>query len=276
MREIFAGALGALVLPLAAVAADPPAERATASALLDPAAVSTWIVTLGGTVQYGPRYEGARSRGFSGVPSISWRRPGEPEKFSAPDDAFDLALVSAGRFEAGLAGAYRGPRSARAIPELKGLRSREWALEVGGFADCWLIDDMLRTRLEVKRGVRGHFGFTADLGADYVRRFGAWTFSLGPRLALGDARFMRTYYGVSATEAAGGAVPAYSPRRGARFAGVLASLAWKPTADWRLSSFVRYDRMLGEALSSPLVADLGRRNQFTVGLGAERSFQIAW
>lgn len=276
MRDVTTGALLAIALALPALAADLPAERAPAAALLDPAPVSTWIVTVGGTVQYGPRYEGARTRGFSGAPSLSWRRVGEPEKFSAPDDAFDLALVSFGRFEAGLAGAYRGPRSANAIPELKGLRSREWALEFGGFAEYWVVADMLRARLEVKRGVRGHFGFTADLGADYVRRLGAWTFSFGPRLALGDARFMQTYYGVSAAEAAGGRAPAYSPRGGARYAGALAALAYRPNADWRFSTFVRYDRMLGQALRSPLVSDLGRRNQFTFGLGVERSFQIAW
>lgn len=276
MRKLTAGVFAALVAAFPARAADIPAERGVASALIDPVSASSWIVTVGGTVQYGPRYEGARSRGVSGAPSFSWRRVGEPEKFSAPDDAFDLALLSFGRFEAGLAGSYRGARSAHAIPELKGLRSRDWALEVGGFAEYWVLADMLRARLEVKRGVRGHVGFTADLGADVVQRFGAWTFSAGPRLALGDARFMQTYYGVSAAEAAGGRVPVYSPRRGARYVGAIASLSYKTNSNWRVSSFIRYDRMLGPALRSPLVADLGHRNQFTVGLGLERSFQLEW
>lgn len=276
MRDMTIGALAAFAFCVPALAADPTVERAAADALMNPVPVSTWIVTAGGTVQYGPRYEGAHTRGLSGAPSLSWRRATEPEKFSAPDDSFDLSLFSAGRFEAGLAGAYRGARSAHAIPELKGLRSREWALEAGGYAEYWILEDVLRARFEVKRGVRGHFGFTADLGADYVRRLGPFALSLGPRLALGDRRFMQTYYGVSAAEAAGGRVSVYSPRAGARFAGALVSASYKPNGDWRLSSFVRYDRMIGQALASPLVSDLGRRNQITVGFGFERNFQFAW
>ena len=60
--------------------------------------------------------------------------------------------------------------------------------------------------------ITGHEGIVANLGLDWVERFGAFTFSIGPRLALGDSDFTSEYFGVTPVEAAlNGRVSPFSP-----------------------------------------------------------------
>ncbi len=242
--------------------------------LTDPTPAKGWIISLGGSVQFAPRFDGARSAGISGLPSLSWRKIGEPEAFSAPDDGLDYALYETDRFSAGVVGNVRAGRYSSSDRRLFGLRDVPWTVEAGAFAEFWPILDRLRTRIELRQGFHGHHGLVADLSADWVERFGKFTFAVGPRLSLGSASFMRRNFGISPQEAAlNGWLTAYRPSGGAKSAGLAASVeyAWNPT--WSTMLFARYDRMLGEALRSPIVRTIGSRDQFTVGVGVTYSFE---
>jgi outer membrane protein len=244
-------------------------------AVTDPTPAKGWIITLGGSFEMGPKYDGARSAGPSFIPSISWRRAGEEAGFSAPDDGLDYALYETDRFSIGVVGSYRAGRYASSNPKLFGLRDVPWAIEAGAFAEYWLIPDRLRTRIEIRQGFNGHHGVVADLSADWVERFGSFTFAAGPRLSLGTASFMRRQFGVLPYEATlNGLVTPYKPGGGAKSVGLASSLeyAWSPS--FSTTVFARYDRLVGDAAKSPLVDTIGQRNQFSVGVGASYSFHV--
>lgn len=244
-------------------------------ALTDPKTAQGWIVTLGATAQLGPKYDGARSVGLSAMPSLSWRRVGEPESFSAPDDSLSLALYETDRFSIGVAGSYRSGRYASSNPRLLGMHDIRWSIEAGGFAEYWLIPDRWRTRVEVRQGFMGHHGIVADFSSDWVEHLGRFTLAVGPRLELGSASFMRRNFGVRQEEAAiNGWVGTYRPGGGAKSAGLASSLeyAWSPTISTTV--FARYDRLVGDAGRSPLVTVLGQREQFSVGVSVDYSFEI--
>jgi hypothetical protein len=57
----------------------------------------TWIVTLGTSVEYGPKFPGSKHSGFSGTPSFDFRRFNEPDEPGAPEDNIDYSLVDIGR-----------------------------------------------------------------------------------------------------------------------------------------------------------------------------------
>lgn len=241
----------------------------------DPTPAKGWIITLGGSFEMGPKYDGANSAGPSFMPSISWRRAGEEAGFSAPDDGLDYALYETDRFSVGVVGSYRAGRYASSNGKLFGLRDVRWSLEAGAFAEYWVIPDRLRTRVEVRQGFNGHHGVVADFSADWVERFGSFTFGIGPRLSLASAPFMRRQFGVLPYEAAlNGVVTPYKPGGGVKSVGLASSLeyAWSPSFSTTL--FARYDRLVGEAAKSPLVDTIGQRNQFSVGIGASYSFHI--
>ena len=275
---VLAGVAVLLALSNGAVRAnddDDDDDDDTKRVLTDPTPAKGWIITLGGSFQVGPKYDGAKSFGPSFMPSLSWRRAGEPAGFSAPDDSFDYAIYDTDRFDAGVVGNYRSGRYSGSSFRLFGMRDVPWAIEAGVFAEYWVVPDRLRTRIEIRQGFNGHHGVVADLSADWVERLGSFTFAIGPRLSLGSASYMRRNFGVLPAEAAlNGTIPAYKPGASAKSIGLASSLeyAWSPS--FSTTVFARYDRLVGDAGNSPLVDRLGERNQFSVGIGASYSFHV--
>ena len=245
------------------------------AALTDPTPASGWIITLGGTLQFGPKYDGASSFGPSFVPSFSWRRVGEPAGFSAPDDSLDYALYETDRFSFGVAGDFKSGRYSGSNNRLFGLRDVPWTVEAGVFAEYWPILERLRTRVEIRQGFHGHHGVVADLSADWVERFGRFTLSGGPRLSLGSASYMRRNFGITPEESAvNGYLAPYRPTGGAKSIGLASAIDYRWSEQWSTTLFARYDRLMREAERSPLVSVVGQRDQFTVGIGASYSFQL--
>lgn len=244
-------------------------------ALTDPIPAKGWIVTLGGSLQLGPKYDGARAAGLSFMPSLSWRRVGEPAGFSAPDDSPDFALYETDRFSIGVAGSFRSGRYSGSNNRLFGLRDVPWTIEAGLFAEYWPILERLRTRVEVRQGFHGHHGVVADLSADWVERFGRFTLSGGPRLSLGTASYMRRNFGITAQESlANGYLATYRATGGLKSVGFGTALEYTWSEQWSTTLFARYDRLTREAANSPLVRTIGRRDQFAIGVGANYSFQL--
>lgn len=267
---IRAGAAAALLLAglgTGAEAADP---------LFTPHAVapSGWIVTVEANGLVGPRYPGSDEFGFFGYPWVSFRKAGEPKRFSTPDDGFSLSLYDTSSFRAGLAGRYRGGRYDGADRRLLGLEDVRWSVEPGVFVEFWPVE-FLRARAELRHGIGGHHGFVADLALDVVQRFGAVTFAVGPRMALGDADFTRTYFGVRPFEAAlNGSVAAYRPSGGVTSVGVASSLTYDWSEQWSTTLSASYSRLTGDAAASPIVKRFGSENQFGIGLGVSYSFAV--
>ncbi|MGX1786425.1 MipA/OmpV family protein [Bosea sp. NPDC055332] len=269
---VVAGVIALTVLASGAALANDDDDK---RAVTDPTPAKGWIITLGGSFEVGPKYDGSNSAGPSFMPSISWRRAGEPAGFSAPDDGLDFALYETDRFSVGVVGSYRAGRYSGSNARLFGLRDVPWSIEAGAFAEYWLVPERLRTRIEVRQGFNGHHGVVADLSADWVERLGSFTFAVGPRLSLGSASFMRRQFGVLPYEATlNGTVAAYRPGGGAKSVGLASSVeyAWSPSFSTTL--FARYDRLVGDAAKSPLVDTIGQRNQFSVGIGASYSFHV--
>ena len=266
-------AVGAFLIGAAAPCLARAAEAV--DPLLNTEPASAWIVTVGGTVQVSPSFDGSRKLGPGGLPSISWRRANEPADFNNPDDSFDFTLFETGGFRFGPVANYRDARLASSDRRLTGIHKIPWTLELGGFAEYWPLQDRLRMRVELRRGFHGHAGLVADLSADWVERIGKFTLSAGPRLSLGDGRFMNTVFGITAADALSNpSFKAYKPTGGIRAfgAGAAASYAWSDV--WTSTLFAHYERLVGRAAKSPIVSQIGQRDQFTVGIGLTYSFRV--
>lgn len=255
---------GAAALP--AYAADPVSYTAV------PSMSSGWIVTLKGNLRAGPSYPGADDWSFIGFPSLSLRRAGTVERFSTPDDGLSFSFLDDSAFRFGVVGRFQGGRYYEDNRELFGLKKIDWAVEPGLFVEFWPVE-FLRARAEVRRGFNGHEGFVADLGLDFVQRYGALTASIGPRLSLGDSEFTQTYFGVTPIEAAlNGQVTPYDPSGGITSVGAAASASYNWSEQWSTTAFVTYKRLVGDAADSPIVKQFGSENQVGVGLTVSYSF----
>ncbi|WP_326893320.1 MipA/OmpV family protein [Mesorhizobium sp.] len=264
LRWVLAAGVSAILLG-SAQAADSLGEKPIASN--DP-----WIISVGGMMTVSPKWDGSSRYSLGGMPSISFRRASEPETFSAPDDNFDITFFTGKRFAIGPVASLRPGRSSEG-GRLEGLDSYPWTVEAGVFAEFWPIEDQLRLRGELRHGLRSNDGFSADLGADYVQNYGQLTLSGGPRMVLADDHVMNLKYGISPEAALrNGTVAAFDPKGGIVSVGLSAAQSYVWSKEWTTTLYQRFDYMVGDAADSPIVKDLGSRNQFTFGVGATYSF----
>jgi MipA family protein len=113
----------------------------------------------------------------------------------------------------------------------------------------------------------GGFG---DIGMGWETNLSPTTkFNLGASLGVADSRYLQTYYGISAEQAARTAYPEYRPQSGLRDMGIYAGWRHDIGRDWILLAGANATRLLGPAAQSPLTS---ARNGWGTNVGAARQF----
>jgi outer membrane protein len=199
---------------------------------------------------------------------FSSARGDAPFAFEAPDESFGFPAVDLGGVQLGTAFNIEGGRRFDGVP----LDETGTAFEVGGFAQFAILPE-LRARVEVRRGLGGHKSWVGTAGLDVIARSGdRHVFSVGPRVTLSEARYQRAYFGVTPGEAAATGLAAFSPGGGVHAVGAMAGYLAQISDRWGIYSYAKYDRLIGDAADSPVVLQLGTRNQFSGGLGLSYTF----
>lgn len=237
---------------------------------------TTWVVTLGGTVEYGPSYEGSKHLSFSGLPSFDVHRLGETQDYSAPDDNIDYGLFDLGGIEIGPVVGLRGGRSAFEDSNLNGLHRVRWNFDAGAFAQYWPIENQLRVRAEVRQALWGGDGLLADLSLDWFQPVGdRWLLSAGPRLSLANSAYMRNNFGISASESAkNGHLSAFDASGGIKSVGFTVAATYTISPAWSVQLYDKYSRLVSDAADSPITSQIGSPNQNVIGFTLNRTFDI--
>src|SRR5262249_15554897 len=219
--------------------------------------------------------QASKRDGWCPSPISAVRRFGAPEPSRGPREGAGVGLIGDNTFQVGPVGVLKGPRLQKFDPPaLQGLGNIPWALELGVFAEYWVVP-WLRTRAEIRQGFGGHHGIVSDFFVHAVVPVGRqWTFSGGPRLTLANPPATSRYFSITAVQAVGSGLPIFDAKGGVRSwgAGTQARYFWTP--QFATHAFVEYERLTGDAASSPLVAQRGTPNQLTIGIGATQSFDI--
>jgi outer membrane protein len=231
------------------------------------------IVTIGAGAQAYPKFPGADDLGVYPLPIVGIRRAGRPVPLEAPDEGWGFGLLGDDSpIDFGPAVNLQRRRSEEDVGAAVGNVGR--TIEVGGFVQTFLGENF-RLRGEVRQGLGGHEGLVGDLGADFfVRGSGDTVFSIGPRLRWGDNDYMDAYYGVPVAIAAGTGLSAFDPGSGIHSVGGTAGMRLDVGGGVAVHSYVRYDRLMNDAADSPIVTQLGSRDQFGAGLGLSFSFRV--
>lgn len=232
------------------------------------------LITIGPGAQIGPRYPGADSYSLSPMPIFDLRRAGDPLGFEAPDEGAGIGLLS-GRspVQIGPSLAFQSKRRERDVGAAVG--NVPFTVEAGAFVETWL-GDALRLRAEGRRGIGGHDGWVGDLGADLVKESARSVFSIGPRVRWADDAWHDAYFGVTPAVATRTGLAAFDPGSGIyAVSGVASARRQFGEGDrWGVHAFVRYDRLVGDAADSPIVAAFGARDQYSAGLGLSYTFRM--
>lgn len=223
--------------------------------------------SLSGGARVAPDYLGAKSDrvaptgriGFTGlrIGGIRLLDPDGPREF-APGTFYRGALQ------------FTPEREGK--DELAGLDDIDASLELG--LGLQHTRERWQAYGELRYGFFGHKSVAGEIGINaIIRGANGAIVHAGPRIELGNSRFMRTYFGVSDSEAARSGFEAYTASRAIYAAGFELGVYQPVRGDWGITASVRYDRLRGDAADSPIV-EQGTRNQWTATLGLTRYFNL--
>lgn len=217
-----------------------------------------------------PDYPGADRVRLRPLFDLSRSRGDDPFPFEAADESFGFSIIRSNGLEFGPALNIEGSRTAADVGAP--LNKVSTTIEAGAFAQ-YLLSPAMRVRVEVRRGIGGHEGAIGVVGADYIARDkDKYLFSIGPRVTLSDRRYHRAYFGVTPAEAATSALPSYAPGGGVQAIGATTGFLTQFTSRWGLYSYAKYDRLVGDAGRSPVIRELGARDQLSGGIALTYTF----
>ncbi len=229
-------------------------------------------VRVGLGAQVRPDFIGADDSSLAPLFHVNIARGTRQFSFGAPDDSPSIALLSRSGFSFGPAGNIEGRRRQSDVGAPVGSVSRTF--EAGAFAQ-YMAGDSFRVRAEVLKGINGHEGLIGSIGADKIWRDGdRYVFSIGPRVLLSDARYQRAYFGVTPAASLASGLPAYRPGGGVHAVAVASGVTYALNNRWGLFGYARYERLVGDAAKSPIIRELGSRNQLSGGVGLNYTFTI--
>ena len=227
-------------------------------------------VGLGGQLK--PKFPGSDDRKLSPLVDFDLARGTNPFPFEAPDDPFGIRLISSGGFSAGPAANFQGKRKESDVGAPVG--KVKSTIELGGFAE-YHVSDSIRLRADVRKGVNGHEGVVGSFGVDKFWRDGdRYVFSVGPRVLFSDAKFQRAYFGIDSAHALASGLPAYRPDGGIYAVAAASGLSYQFNPRFGAFGYARYERLVGDAAKSPIVRELGSRNQISGGVGLSYTFNV--
>jgi outer membrane scaffolding protein for murein synthesis (MipA/OmpV family) len=220
--------------------------------------------------QLAPSWPGADRYSIGPYIDLSRERVGTEFTFEAADESFGAPLIASGKFAFGPAFGFVGKRTAADVGA--NLPKVGLTIEAGGFVQVSPTPNF-RLRAEARRGLGGHDGFVGEVSADYIARDGDdWLFSIGPRVTLGDGKYQRAYFGVSPAAAVTSGLPAHDIDGGIHAVGLTAGYLRQLSPRWGFAVYGRYDRLVGDAARSPIVRQLGSRDQPSVGVALSYTF----
>jgi MipA family protein len=227
-------------------------------------------IGLGGQLE--PEFIGSDDIELGPLWDLDLARGADPFPFEAPDDSFGIRLFSEGGFTAGPAANVEWKRKESDVGAPVG--KVKTTIEVGGFAE-YQASETIRLRADVRKGLGGHEGLVGSFGVDRIWRDGdRYVFSIGPRVLFSNDRFQRAYFGVNSAAALASGLPAYRPDGGVYAVAAVSGLSYQFSPSWGAFGFARYERLVGDAAKSPIVRDLGSRNQLSGGIGLSYTFTV--
>jgi MipA family protein len=170
---------------------------------------------------------------------------------------------------------YISKRSSKDNAELTGLKDVKAAAELG--FGLGYTQRSFEAFADVRYGVIGHHAWVGEIGANAVMHpTEQLTLRVGPRVFFGNNDYANTYFGVTAAEAAAPGsnfTAAYTAKGGALTAGIELGATYAINDTWGVDGAVRWDKYLGDAKSSPIVAQ-GKDNNLSLRIGMTRRFSF--
>jgi outer membrane protein len=230
------------------------------------------VAGLGAIVS--PAYDGSKKTRVSPYPYVDVHGFFNDRLYLSSVRGIGLNLLDLDHFRGGFALNYAGGRTSKDDSRLNGLPDIGGAAQVGGFLTYSIKPFALEMR--VRRRLGSTAGTQVELGASVAAApLPQFHLSLGAGLTWADASFQKTFFGVTAADAAratalGNPLTAYTPKSGLTTAGLTAAGVYQMGRHWGLIGRLELQDLIGsQAKHSPLTQ---RTFQPGVAFGAAYQF----
>jgi outer membrane protein len=89
-----------------------------------------------------------------------------------------------------------------------------------------------------------------------------------------NAKYQRAFFGVTPTAATATGLPVYRPDSGIHAVAATSGLTYQFGPQFGMFGYARYERLVGDAGKSPIVRQLGSRDQLSAGIGLSYTFKV--
>lgn len=191
------------------------------------------------------------------------------------DDGADFALFGFSRFSFGPSIRIVGNRNEDENPALQGLGDIGRTFELGGFA-ATNFADRVSVRLKARKGIAtGHRGWIVDASSTALLfRWGRVSTSVSAQASWIDGTYADAYFSVTPEQSAASGLDVFDAGSGIRDFGGSLNAFVNVGKHWSVNPYVSYRYILNEYADTPIIADLGERNQYVVGFHLMRQFQL--
>lgn len=191
------------------------------------------------------------------------------------NDGADLALFGFSRFSLGPSIRLVGDRDEDENEALVGLGDIDRTLELGGFI-ATTFADRIQVRLKVRQGVvGGHDGLIVDgTGTILLFRTRRLSTSVSGAVTWIDDSYADTFFSVTPEQSLASGLSQFDANAGFRDVGGSVNAYINLGERWSLNPYAQYRRIFNGIASTPIIAEFGDRNQFTVGFHIMREFQF--
>jgi outer membrane scaffolding protein for murein synthesis (MipA/OmpV family) len=259
-RLVLAGALLAAVAP-ASVHAQTPSPLAewqySSGILLEQMfapKMPTWRVRLGASGSFQPRYDGSDRYHALAGPTVDIRY--RDRFFLSTGEGLGMNVLTGPNWRVGFALSYDlGRRAADDLGHLSGMGNINAAPSlrlIGQYAISKSFPLVLTA--DLRRNFGGDNGWIGDLGAYMPMPGSSETFAwfAGPTMTIADSRYMNSWFGVNAQQAARSGYRQYDASAGIRSVGFGVSANLTLTKHWIVSADGAFQQLVGAAAHSPI------------------------
>lgn len=243
-----------------------------------------WQIRIGAGLLYAPAFLGLEDYQLRAGPNIEIRY--KDRFFVSFIDGAGFDLIKTGPIRAGPIVKFQQQRNedgkgmfviGDATDVLRGLGDVPATAEAGGYVQYQAGG--FSVKAEVRKGLGGHDGLIAELGARYTTGLAGMTigerpviFSIGPRVTIVDDTYNQAYFGINTGQSARSGLARFNAGGGLQSYGMGGALVVPLSGNLSAAVLGGFDRLSGDAAKSPLVLERGSRNQGMIGLGLTYRF----
>jgi len=229
-----------------------------------------WSIMLGGLTTVRPKYMGSDQYKVNGFPLIEIKY--KNTSFLNFQEGLGVNLLYAPNFRVGIAFNYYGSRDEDDSDHLQGLSDIDAGVNVGAFGNVSFgkYYAKLKIRQDISSNhdgliILGRLGYKTSL-TEKLRV----NINIGTTFANED--YMNTYFGISNTQSSASGLSQFNAGNSIKdFEGGL-NFIYPVYKNWTALAFTKYVRLLNDAANSPLVKNVGSKNQLKLSLGLAYRF----